>query len=75
MKFGKLINKLEQLFGYSELDRRVKPEELEKLQQLLSHKISRYEAKLAANPAPTKKSKLETRLKVVHAQLEKSRNL
>ena len=56
-------------------DPSIKPEKLEKLQQLLSDKISRYEAKLAANPTSGKQSKLETRLKVVRAQLEKSRNL
>ena len=75
MKFSRLIDKLEKLVGNFDQDQGVKPEKLEKLQQLLSDKISRYEAKLDANPTSGKQSKLETRLKVVRAQLEKSRNL
>ena len=75
MKFSRLINKFEKFASKLEQGSGVEPEKLEKLQQLLSDKISRYEAKLANNQIPEKQSKLETRLKVVLAQLEKSKNL
>jgi hypothetical protein len=75
MKFSRLISKFEEFTSKWEQGSSVDPEKLEKLQQLLSDKISRYEAKLANNQNPGKQSKLETRLKVVQAQLEKSKNL
>lgn len=75
MRFSRLRDKLENFFGNLEQGRSIKPEKLGKLQQLLRDKISRYEAKLAASLDSGKQSKLETRLKVVRAQLEKSRNL
>ena len=65
-KFESLVNKLDQGSSISE--------KLEKLQQLLEAKIARYEAKLAATENPEKRKKLETRLRVVTAQLEKSKN-
>ena len=75
MKFSRLITRFEKLIGLSEQGQSIKPEKLLKLQQLLSDKISRYQAKLADNQDPDRQSRLETRLKVVEAQLEKSRNL
>jgi len=42
---------------------------------LLSEKKSRYEAKLDATDDPDKRHKIETRLRVVNAQLEKSKHL
>jgi len=75
MKFSELVDKAEKLVGKHEQGKRVKPKKLDKLQQLLSDKKSRYEAKLAETDDPGKRNKLETRLRVVSAQLEKSRHL
>ena len=75
MKFSRLTSKFEKFASKFEQGSGVDPEKLEKLQQLLSDKISRYEAKLASNQIPEKQSKLETRLKVVRAQLEKSKKI
>ncbi len=75
MKFSRLVDKFESLVNKLDQGSSVIPEKLEKLQQLLEAKITRYEAKLAATEDPEKRRKLETRLKVVAAQLEKSRKL
>ena len=75
MKFSELVDKAEKLVGKHEQGKRVKPKKLDKLQQLLSDKKSRYEAKLANTDDPGKRQKLETRLRVVSAQLEKSKQL
>ena len=75
MKFSELVEKAEKLVGKHEKGKRIKPGKLDKLQQMLSDKKSRYEAKLAETDDPGKRHKLETRLRVVSAQLEKSRQL
>jgi hypothetical protein len=75
MKFSRLVDKFESLVNKLDQGSSIIPEKLEKLQQLLEAKITRYEAKLAATEDPDKRRKLETRLKVVAAQLEKSRKL
>jgi hypothetical protein len=75
MKFSRLVDKFESLVNILDEGNSIIPEKLEKLQQLLEAKITRYEAKLAATEDPGKRRKLETRLKVVAAQLEKSRKL
>ena len=75
MKFSELVEKAEKLVGKHEKGRRIKPKKLNKLQQLLNDKKSRYEAKLAKTDDPGKRRKLETRLRVVTAQLEKSKHL
>lgn len=78
MKFSKLVEKYKNLVANYEQGKHVTPEKLEKLeklQQLLAEKKSRYEAKLEATQDPEKRTRLETRLKVVNAQLEKSKHL
>ena len=75
MKFKKLVDKFESLVNKAEQGSKIKSEKLEKLQQLLAAKKSRYEAKLAATQDPDKQRKLETRLQVVNAQLDKSKKL
>lgn len=75
MKFSELVEKAENLVGKHEKGKRIKPKKLGKLQQLLSDKKSRYEARLAETDDPAKRQKLETRLRVVSAQLEKSKHL
>ncbi len=75
MKFSELVEKAEKLVAKHEKGKRIKPKKLDKLQQVLSEKKSRYEAKLAETDDPGKRHKLETRLRVVSAQLEKARQL
>jgi hypothetical protein len=75
MKFSRLVDKFESLVNKLDQGSSIIPEKLEKLQQLLEAKITRYEAKLDVTEDPEKRRKLETRLKVVAAQLEKSRKL
>lgn len=75
MKFSKLVNKFESLASKLDQGSGVTPEKLEKLQQLLEAKKTRYKAKLEVTQDPEKRRKLETRLKVVTAQLEKSSKL
>jgi len=75
MKFTRLIDKFEKLFDTQTQGRPIKSGELQKLQKLLADKISRYKEKLEATQDPEKRKKLETRLNVVNAQLEKSKNL
>jgi len=75
MKFSRLNDKFESLVSKLDQGSSVIPEKLEKLQQLLEAKITRYETKLRATEDPEKRKKLETRLRVVAAQLEKSKNL
>jgi hypothetical protein len=78
MKFTKLVDKFKKLLDSHEQDGHItteKLEKLEKLQQLLTDKKSRYESRLEATMDPEKRTQLETRLKVVNAQLEKSKHL
>jgi len=75
MKFTKLIDKFKKLVDSHEQGGHITGEKLEKLQQLLTDKKSRYEEKLEATQDPEKRSRLETRMKVVNAQLEKSKHL
>ncbi len=75
MKFSKLIGKAEKVVKKHEKGHPVKPAKLNELQKLLGGKVSRYQAKLADTADAQKRKKLETRLKVVKAQLKKSKRL
>ncbi len=75
MKFRKLIDKFKKLIDSHEQGGHITAEKLEKLQQLLTDKKSRYESRLETTKDPGKRTQLETRMKVVNAQLEKSKNL
>lgn len=75
MKFNRLVDKFESLANKLEQGSSVIPEKLEKLRQLLDAKKTRYESKLDATQDPLKRRKLETRLQVVSAQLEKLKKL
>jgi hypothetical protein len=72
MKFSKLVDKFDKLVFKQEKGKRVKPKKLQKLQQLLVDKKSGYEKKLDSTEDPDKRKKLEIKLSVVNAQLEKS---
>ncbi len=71
MKFTELVEKFETLANKKEQGNQIKPEKLQELRELLADKKFRYEKKLEVTPDPEKSKKLETRLKVVSAQLEK----
>ena len=75
MKFTKLVDKFKKLLDSHAHYGHIRAEKLEKLQQLLTDKKSRYESRLEATMDPEKRTQLETRLKVVNAQLEKSKHL
>jgi len=75
MKFTKLVGKFENLVSYQERNKQIKSGKLLKLQQLLAQKKSRYKKKLESVQDPDKRKKLEVRLKVVNAQLAKSKKL
>jgi predicted component of type VI protein secretion system len=73
MKFSRLIEKAEKFADKVKQGHQVKPKKLTELQDLLSDKIARYEARLKEDMTEQKRNKLETRLKVVRAQLQKSK--
>ena len=75
MKFSRLIEKAEKFAARVKQGRQIKPEKLAELQSILDDKIARYEARLEDDMTEQKRSKLETRLKVVRAQLQKSQQL
>ena len=75
MKFTKLVDKFKKIVDSHEQGKQIESEKLEKLQQLLTDKKSRYEEKLETTTDPEKRTRLETRMKVVNAQLEKSKHL
>jgi hypothetical protein len=75
MKFRKLIGKAEKIVDSHEQGHPVENEDLARLQHLLAEKISRYEARLKTIEDSKKREKLQTRLKVVNAQLKKSEKL
>ena len=75
MKFSKLVEKFEKLAGKHKQGSAIKPDKLDKLRQLLSDKKSRYQKKLEATDDPDKRQKLERRLRVVSAQLDKLKRL
>ena len=75
MKFSRLIEKVEKFGDKVQQGRQVEPKKLTELQGLLGDKIARYEARLKEDMTEQKRNKLETRLKVVSAQLHKSKQL
>lgn len=75
MKFTKLVDKFEKLVKKHEKGVSIKAGKLTKLQQLLSDKRDRYQASLDATEDAGKRKKFETRLRVVNAQLEKSKKM
>ena len=75
MKFSRLIEKAEKFGDKVQQGSQIEPKKLTKLQGLLGDKIARYEARLKEDMTQQKRNKLETRLKVVSAQLQKSKQL
>jgi len=75
MKFSRLIGKAEKIAEKAQQGKRIKSKKLAELQALLVDKIARYEARLEEDQSEQNRNKLETRLKVVRAQLRKSKAL
>jgi hypothetical protein len=75
MKFTRLVDEFEKLVNKHERGRKIKSRKLAQLQQLLDDKRLGYQARLEGLKDPGKRKKLETRLRVVEAQLEKTRQL
>jgi len=75
MKFSRLVGQAEKLVETHQQGHSVGSEELSELQRRLTEKISHYQAKLEEVEDPQKREKLQTRLKVVNAQLQKSKQL
>ena len=75
MKFSKLVGQAEKIVETHQQGHSVGSEELSELQRRLTEKISHYQAKLEEVEDPQKREKLQTRLKVVNAQLQKSKQL
>ncbi len=75
MKFSRLVDQAEKIVETHKQGRSVGSEELSELQRRLTEKVSHYQAKLEETDDPQKREKLQTRLKVVSAQLQKSKQL
>ena len=75
MKFKSLVDKFEKLANRHEQGDKIKPRKLANLQQLLGDKKLGYQSRLELLEDPEKRKKLETRLRVVEAQLEKMNHL
>ena len=76
MKFSRLIDKVEKFAEKEKKGKSGAPKKLSRLQELLVGKIAHYEARLE-NKDLSKRNRAirETRLKVVKAQLKKSKAL
>jgi hypothetical protein len=75
MKFSKLVDKAEDIVDRHKKGRPVVCKQMNKLELLLSEKIVRYQKKLEETDDSQKRKKLQARLKVVDAQLRKSKKL
>ena len=79
MKFTKLNAKFDKLARKKEKGKSINSKKLAKklavLQQLLADKKIRYEEKIKSTEDSDKRHSLETKLKVVNAQIEKSRQM
>jgi hypothetical protein len=75
MKFTRLVDKFEKLVNKHERGRKIKSRKLAQLQQLLDDKRLGYQARLEGLKDPQKRKKLKTRLRVVEAQLKKTRKV
>ena len=75
MKFKELNARAEKLARKSDKGKKIKPKILATLQQLLSEKKASYKKKLEVTTDPEKRQKLELRLKVVDAHIQKAENI
>ena len=75
MKFTKLSVKFNKLLKKHKKGKKLKPEKLEKLQELLEAKKLKFEEKLKTDLSDDKRESLKTKLKVVNAQIAKSKKL
>jgi len=75
MKFTKLSTKFNKLLKKKKKGKSIKPEKLHKIVELLNQKKSRFEEKLKTDVSGEKRSSLESKLRVVNAQIAKSEAL
>ena len=75
MKFKKLDTRATKLARKRARGKTIKSSDLDTLIQLLLDKKQRYENKLTETSDPDKKKKLELRLKIVNAHIDKAREL
>ena len=75
MKFTKLGTKFNKLLKKKKQGKNIKPAKIKKLLELLGKKKLRYEEKLKTNLSDEKRKSFKSKLKVVDAQIEKSKKL
>jgi hypothetical protein len=76
MKYSKLIDKVEKFAEKEKQGKPAAPKKLSRLQELLVDKIAHYEARLEDKDLSRREREIrETRLRVVKAQLKKSKAL
>jgi len=75
MKFTKLNTKIHKLLKKKEAGKAIKQVKLQELLKLLDEKKLHYEKRLETDLSEEKRASIETKLKVVCAQIEKSRQL
>ncbi len=76
MKFSRLIDKVEKFAEKEKKGKSGAPKKLSRLQELLVGKIAHYEARLEEKDLSKRNREIrKTRLKVVKAQLKKSKDL
>ncbi len=75
MKFSKLSTKFSKLLKKKEKGKKIKPDKLLKLQELLNQKKSKFEKRLNEDLSAEQRTSLESKLKVVSAQIAKTQAL
>ena len=75
MNFTKLSTKFNKLLKKQKKGKKLKPEKLEKLQELLQAKKLSFENKLKTDISDEKRNSLQSKLKVVTAQIAKAKEL
>lgn len=75
MKFTKISTKFNKLLKKKKRGKKINKDKLRKLQELLVAKKSKFEERLKGELTDEKRSSLESKLRVVNAQIAKSETL
>lgn len=75
MKFTKISTKFNKLLKKKKRGKKINKDKLLKLQELLNAKKSKFEERLKGELTDEKRSSLESKLRVVNAQIAKSQTL
>ena len=75
MKFTKLSTKFNNILKKKKKGKTINPEKIQKLRHILNEKKSHYEERLKTDISSEKRDSLESKLKVVTAQIQKSEAL